>query len=189
METWSIITPPGAVAVRRQVLPMVEAHRRSHRSIDSQWSFPQTPNTVGVDLLRSWHNPHIGSLTWGIKAFSGKNQLQFPETAPIHLAKIAIGTIERWQNGNTRLGLTSNISHLLVFDGDLIRPAEEKRKKERKKESSWRTWQLSPVFLPGKPHRQRSLASWTLWSHRRVGHNLVTKQQKLDGDFKRLAEK
>ena len=133
METWSIITPPGAVAVRRQVLPMVEAHRRSHRSIDSQWSFPQTPNTVGVDLLRSWHNPHIGSLTWGIRAFSGKNQLQFPETAPIHLAKIAIGTIERWQNGNTRLGLTSNISHLLVFDGDLIRPAEEKRKKERKK--------------------------------------------------------
>ena len=38
-------------------------------------------------------------------------------------------------------------------------------------------WQPTPVFLPGKSHRQRSLTGYNLWGHRRVGHNLVTKQQ------------
>jgi len=43
---------------------------------------------------------------------------------------------------------------------------------------SWRrAWQSIPVFLPGKSHGQRSLAGCSPWGHKRVGHNLVTKQQ------------
>ena len=38
-------------------------------------------------------------------------------------------------------------------------------------------WQPTPVFLPGKIHGQRSLTGYYLWSHKRVRHNLVTKQQ------------
>ena len=42
-----------------------------------------------------------------------------------------------------------------------------------------RAWQPTPVFLPGKSHGQRSLAGYSPWGHRRVGHDLVTKQQHL----------
>ena len=31
--------------------------------------------------------------------------------------------------------------------------------------------------MPGKSHEQRSLAGYSPWSHKRVGHDLVTKQQ------------
>ena len=42
---------------------------------------------------------------------------------------------------------------------------------------SWRRkWQPTPVFLPGKSHGQRSLASYTPWGRKRVGHNLATQQ-------------
>ena len=42
---------------------------------------------------------------------------------------------------------------------------------------AWRRkWQPTPVFLPGKSHGQRSLASYSPWGHKRVGHNLATKQ-------------
>ena len=37
-----------------------------------------------------------------------------------------------------------------------------------------RKWQLTPVFLPGKFHGQRSLAGYSPWGHR-VRHNWVTK--------------
>ena len=40
-----------------------------------------------------------------------------------------------------------------------------------------RKWQPTPVFLPGESHGQRSLAGFSSWSWKRVGHNLVTKQQ------------
>ena len=40
-----------------------------------------------------------------------------------------------------------------------------------------RIWQPTPVFLPGKPHGQRSLAGYSLWRHKRVRHDLVTQQQ------------
>ena len=33
------------------------------------------------------------------------------------------------------------------------------------------------VFLPGKSHEQRSLAGYSPWYHKRVGHSLATKQQ------------
>ena len=39
-----------------------------------------------------------------------------------------------------------------------------------------RKWQLSPVFLPGKFHRQRSLVGYSIWGHKRVRQGLVTKQ-------------
>ena len=29
-----------------------------------------------------------------------------------------------------------------------------------------RKWQSTPVLLPGKSHRQRSLATYSLWSHK-----------------------
>ena len=38
----------------------------------------------------------------------------------------------------------------------------------------------TPIFLPGKSHRQRSLEGYSPWGSQRVGHNLanlVTKQQ------------
>ena len=38
-----------------------------------------------------------------------------------------------------------------------------------------------PVFLPGESHGQRSLASYSLWGFKRIGHNLATKQQKICG--------
>ena len=37
--------------------------------------------------------------------------------------------------------------------------------------------QPTPVFLPGKSHGQRSLACYSPWGRKRVGHNLVTKRQ------------
>ena len=40
-----------------------------------------------------------------------------------------------------------------------------------------RKWQPTPVFLPGKSHRQRILAGYNPWGHKRVGHDLATKQQ------------
>ena len=33
------------------------------------------------------------------------------------------------------------------------------------------------VFLPRKSHTQRSLAGCSPWGHKRVGHDLATKQQ------------
>ena len=30
----------------------------------------------------------------------------------------------------------------------------------------WRAWQLTPVFLPGEFHGQRSLAEYSPWGHK-----------------------
>ena len=38
-------------------------------------------------------------------------------------------------------------------------------------------WQPLPVFLPGKSHGQRSLAGYSPWGHKRVRHDIATKQQ------------
>ena len=41
----------------------------------------------------------------------------------------------------------------------------------------WRwKWQSSLVFLPGISHGQRSLVGYSSWGHKRVGHDLATKQ-------------
>ena len=39
-----------------------------------------------------------------------------------------------------------------------------------------RKLQCTSVFLPGKSHGQRSLLGYNAWGHKRVGHNLATKQ-------------
>ena len=41
-----------------------------------------------------------------------------------------------------------------------------------------RKWQPTLIFLPEKTHGQRSLAGYSPWGRKRVGHDLVTKQQK-----------
>ena len=39
-----------------------------------------------------------------------------------------------------------------------------------------RKWQPTPVFLPGKPHGQRSLAGYSSWGCKKARHNSATKQ-------------
>ena len=44
-------------------------------------------------------------------------------------------------------------------------------------EDPWRRkWQPIPVFLPGKSHVQRSLAGYSPWGCKRIGHDLGNKQ-------------
>ena len=38
-------------------------------------------------------------------------------------------------------------------------------------------WQATPVFLPGESYGQRSLEGYSPWGHKRVRHELATKQQ------------
>ena len=42
-----------------------------------------------------------------------------------------------------------------------------------------RQWQSTPVFLPGKSHAQRSLASYSPWVCKRVRYDLLTKQRQI----------
>ena len=37
----------------------------------------------------------------------------------------------------------------------------------------------SPILMPGKPHGPRSLTGYSPWGHKRVGHDLGTKQQNI----------
>ena len=48
----------------------------------------------------------------------------------------------------------------------------------RARKIPWRRkWQLTPVFLSGKSYGRRNLAVHGPSGHKRVGHNLATKQQ------------
>ena len=38
-------------------------------------------------------------------------------------------------------------------------------------------WQLTPVFLPGKSHRQRSLVGYSQWGCKRVRRDSAPEQQ------------
>ena len=40
-------------------------------------------------------------------------------------------------------------------------------------------WQPTPVFLPGKSNEQWSLAGYSPWDQKRVGHDLATTQQQI----------
>ena len=51
-----------------------------------------------------------------------------------------------------------------------------------------RTWQPTPVFLPGKLHRQRSLAGYSPWCRKRIGHDLATKQQQVWYNLRNFAK-
>ena len=45
-------------------------------------------------------------------------------------------------------------------------------------EIPWRReWLPTPVFLPGKFHRQKSPAGYSPWGRKGVGYDLATKQQ------------
>jgi len=50
-----------------------------------------------------------------------------------------------------------------------------------------RKWQPTPVALPGKSYGQRSLAGSSPWGHKRVGHDLATKNQKPGSGYLLLA--
>ena len=39
-----------------------------------------------------------------------------------------------------------------------------------------RKWQPTPVFLPGKSHRQRSLGGYSPWGGKKVRYDLITEQ-------------
>ena len=45
-----------------------------------------------------------------------------------------------------------------------------------------RKWQPIPVLLPGKSHGQRSLAGYSPWCCKRIGHDLATKTTKQNPD-------
>ena len=45
-----------------------------------------------------------------------------------------------------------------------------------------RKWQLTPVFLTGKSKGWRNLASYSTWGHKRVGHDLTSKQEQYWGN-------
>ena len=51
-----------------------------------------------------------------------------------------------------------------------------------------RKWQPTPVFLPGKSHGQRSLKGYSPWTHKRVEHILVTKEQHLQQIVMKISE-
>ena len=46
-----------------------------------------------------------------------------------------------------------------------------------------RKWQPTPVSLPGKSHGQKSLVGYSPWGHKRVRHDLATKQQRVSVYF------
>ena len=52
-----------------------------------------------------------------------------------------------------------------------------------------RKWQQTPIFLPEKSHGQMSLAGYSLWDHKRDGHDLVTKQQQIHQTFQKSSFK
>ena len=41
----------------------------------------------------------------------------------------------------------------------------------------WARWQPTPIFSSGKSHGHRTLTGYSPWGYKRVGDNLVTKQQ------------
>ena len=85
-----------------------------------------------------------------------------------------------WQTGKFLLHLICSSSWQTWFQVNNCQCREYKRcgfdpwvgKLPRK-----RKWQHTPVFLPGKSHGQRSQAGYSPLAHKRVGYDLVTKQQ------------
>ena len=73
---------------------------------------------------------------------------------------------------NIKMGFPGDsvVKNLLANAGDLsfsLRWEDPQRRK----------WQPTPVFLPGKSHGQRNMVGYSPWGHKRVRHDLVTKQQ------------
>ena len=68
----------------------------------------------------------------------------------------------------------SAVKNLLAKAGDVGSIARIGKIPRRRK------WQLTPVFLPGKSHGQRSLAGSSPWGHKRIRHDSATKQQQIN---------
>ena len=86
--------------------------------------------------------------------------------------------------GLERLSDLSKITHLIGLSWWLSSKKKIYLQCMRSRFDPWigkipwrRKWQPPPVFLPGKSHGQRILEGYSPWGHKRVRHNLVTKQQ------------
>ena len=99
-----------------------------------------------------------------------------------------------WPNEDLSFSIAISMKSLLIDDRILIQGEGVPGGSDNKESAcsvgdlssidSWvekipwrRAWQPTPVFLFGESHRQRSLAGYSLRGHKRVGHDLVTKQQ------------
>ena len=86
----------------------------------------------------------------------------------------------------------------IIGSEELFRVSQEKNLSARQEmwvsSLSWkdlwrRKWQATPVFMPGKSHEQRSLMGSSPQGHKRVGHDLATKQQQQQGLFRIVESK
>ena len=84
--------------------------------------------------------------------------------------------------GEFFLNIFETFGHLYISGGDerCFSNSSVVKNLPRFRKIPWRmVWQPTPVFLPGKSHGQRRLAGYSPWGLKRVGHDLVTKQQAL----------
>ena len=77
-------------------------------------------------------------------------------------------------NGSVYYGVTYSQASLVSRQLRIRLPKQEMGVR---KIPSRRKWLPTPVFLPGKSHRQSSLVGYSAWGHERVRHNWATKQQ------------
>ena len=81
-----------------------------------------------------------------------------------------------------RYGDIWGLAFFFFFLAWLLSSKESSCQSRRRGFSPWvqkipwrRNWQLTPVFLPGKSHGQRSLVGYSLWDHKEL--DIPTKQQ------------
>ena len=69
----------------------------------------------------------------------------------------------------------ANSTEFGYSDGSVVKPMFQTQVRSLVWEDTWREkWQPTPVFLPGEPHEQRSLAGYSPWGHKRVRRDLAT---------------
>ena len=138
--------------------------------------------------LKKNPNP-ILFLSWNIKCSMSSHCL--PITLKIKYSIVKLATLSflfqlllfcPWLNSVGLLG------HMVVLGLTWWLSGEESACQSRRcvfnplvRKILWRRkWLPTPVFLAAKSHRQRSLADYSPWDCKRVGHNLATKQQQPD---------
>ena len=105
--------------------------------------------------------------------------------SPISISKPLLAA----PSAENKIFLCSLVSHLRGTVGlpwwlSGKEPACQCRRCRRQRFNPWvrkipwrRAWQSTPGFLPGESHGQRSLAGYSPWGHRRVGHDLATEHR------------
>ena len=75
-------------------------------------------------------------------------------------------------------------THGYIYSGSVVKNPDTKAGDEGYKFDPWvgkipwsRKWQAAPALSSGESHGQRSVAGYSPWGHKRVGHNLATEQQ------------